>query len=117
MNKSAFQNSGYTKEKKKEFAMSSRIKTGFTPEERMPANMPADFAWLKANRDTILEKYGSCLVVVFEQQVLGVGQTYAEALANAEKNLPALPEIITPIVKYISPNSARLRRVTNKIED
>jgi hypothetical protein len=87
--------------------MSSRIKTGFTPEERMPANMPADFAWLKANRDALAEKYGRCMIVIYEKQVLGVGESYADALANAETNLPESPEIITPIVEPIGYPSFR----------
>lgn len=97
--------------------MSSRIKTGYNQEETMPMNMPADFEWVKRNRDSLLEKYGSCLVVVFEQKLLAVGNTYDEAIRNAESNLPESPEIITPVVKYISPNSFRLRRVSNKLED
>jgi hypothetical protein len=97
----------------KEFAMSSRIKTGFTPEERMPANMPDDFAWLKANRDALAEKYGRCMIVIYDKQVLGTGESYAEALTNAESNLPASPEIITPIVEPIGYPSFRLRFVRN----
>jgi hypothetical protein len=99
-----------------EFTMSSRIQIAFPNEEPMPANMLTDFDWVKSNRDNLLEKYGSCIVVVYEQALLGVGDTYLEAIANAEKNLPDNPEIITPVVKGISYTSARLRRLPKKVE-
>jgi hypothetical protein len=94
--------------------MSSRIKTSFQLKEPMPTNMPADFEWVKKNRDSLFEKYGSCVLVVYEQKVLGVGETYSEAIANAETNLPESPEIITPVVKVLSHNSFRLRSVRTK---
>jgi hypothetical protein len=99
------------KEKHKGFAMSSRIKTSFKQEEPIPANIPADYQWLKANRDNLVEKYGTCLVVVYQQEVLATGETYAEAVANAEMSLPETPEIITPIIKPIGYGSLRLRQV------
>jgi hypothetical protein len=93
--------------------MSSRIKVSYAKEDPIPANMPADYQWLKANRDSLVEKYGICLVVIYQQQVLGTGETYKAALANAETNLPESPEIITPIVQPIGHGSFRLRQVRN----
>lgn len=98
--------------------MSSRLKTSYAKEEPIPANMPADFEWVKKNRDSLVEKYGACLIVIYQQEVLGTGETYAEAIANAEKNLLASPEVITPIVKPIGYGSFRLRQVRrNETQD
>lgn len=81
--------------------MSNRIKTDFAKDEPLPENIFADFAWAGEQRVSLYEKYGDAVVVVYKQEVIGVGKNYAEALANAEKNLPAEPELITPILKYI----------------
>jgi hypothetical protein len=50
----------------------------------------------------LLEKYGECSIIVYEQKVIGVGDTYDEALADAERNLP-------PEIKEITPIHERLR--------
>jgi hypothetical protein len=42
-----------------------------------------------------LEKYGECSIIVYKEQVLGTGETYAAALEDAERSLP--PEITEPI--------------------
>jgi hypothetical protein len=82
--------------------MSSRIQIAFPKDEPMPANIFPDFEWSGENRQALYEKYGSCVVVVYEKQVIGVGKTEAEAFADAEARLPESPEIITPITRYIS---------------
>jgi hypothetical protein len=98
--------------------MSNRIKISFKQEEPIPSNMPADYQWLKENRDSLVEKYGACLIVVYQQKVLGTGDTYAEAIASAETNLPETPEIITPVIKPIGYGSLRLRQVrSNQSQD
>lgn len=81
--------------------MSSRIKTTFAKDEPLPDNIFPDFEWAAENRLKLYEKYGDCVVVVYQKAVIGVGKSYPEALANAEENLPEEVELITPIKKYI----------------
>jgi hypothetical protein len=81
--------------------MPNRIKTDFEKDEPLPENIFPDFAWAGEQRVSLYEKYGDAVVVVYKQEVIGVGKSYAEALSNAEENLPAEPELITPILKYI----------------
>ena len=53
-----------------------------------PRNVFSDFDWIHLHEKELLEKYGECSIIVYKEQVLGVGATYDEALANAEQNLP-----------------------------
>lgn len=97
--------------------MSSRLKVSFPQGEKLPPNFANDYAWFKENRNALSEKYGSAVVVVYENQLLAVGATYQEALSNAENNLPDSPEIITPIVEFIGNNTFRLRKVRRNEEE
>jgi hypothetical protein len=81
--------------------MSSRIKTDFAKDEPLPENIFPDFAWAGEQRVALYEKYGDSVVVVYKQEVIGVGKSYAEALADAENHLSGDIELITPILKYI----------------
>jgi hypothetical protein len=81
--------------------MSKRIKTDFVKDEPLPENIFPDFEWVAENRITLYEKYGDCVVVVYQKEVIGVGKTYSDALANAEGNLADDVELITAIQKYI----------------
>jgi hypothetical protein len=89
-------------EKTKEFAMSSRIQTAFPKGEPMPANIFPDFQWLRENRLELFKKHGSCVVVIYKQEIIGMGKSYDEAVADAEAHLDDDVELITPIVEYIS---------------
>jgi hypothetical protein len=74
----------------------SRIKMTHA-QGQTPKNVFDDFDWIRRNEKTLLEKYGECSIIVYHEQVLGVGATYDEAVQDAERKLP--PEIgeVTPV--------------------
>ncbi len=86
----------------------SRIQTGH-PHGQTPANYFTDFEWIRRHENDLLEKYGECSIIVYEEQVLGVGPTYAAALADAERNLPDDSSIITPVHQWLRERSPILR--------
>src|SRR5688572_10934079 len=73
-----------------------RIKMGH-PKGATPPNIFSDFDWVRRNEKTLLEQYGECSIIVYREQVIGVGANYNEALENAERNLPADIQEVTPI--------------------
>lgn len=91
-----------------------RIRLGHAKGET-PPNTYSDFDWVRQNEKQLLEQYGECILIVYEQKVLGAGHTYQEAVEDAERNLA--PEIgaVTPIMAFLHyrhPLShVRLRRV------
>jgi hypothetical protein len=82
--------------------MSSRIQIAFPKDEPMPANIFPDFQWFREHRLELFKKHGSCVVVIYKQEIIGMGKTSKEALANAEAHLADDVELITPIVEYVS---------------
>jgi len=62
-----------------------------------PRNIFGDFDWIRRHEKELLEKYGECSIIVYKEQVLGVGATYDEAVENAEQNLPAEMGEVTPV--------------------
>jgi hypothetical protein len=96
-------------------SMSSRIKLDYAKDEPKAANVFPDFEWSGQNRIALNEKYGDVVIVVYQKEVIGVGKSYDEALADAEVHLPESPEIITPIVRYIG-SQYRIRKVVRKQE-
>jgi hypothetical protein len=62
-----------------------------------PPNVFSDFDWIRQHQKELLEKYGERSIIVYKQQVIGVGDTYAEALEDAERNMPANEAEITPV--------------------
>lgn len=67
------------------------------PRGQTPQNIYSDFEWVRQNEKMLLEQYGECSLIVYQEKVIGVGQTYDEAVLDAERNLaPDITEI-TPI--------------------
>jgi hypothetical protein len=66
-----------------------------------PANVFSDFDWIRLHENELLEQYGECSVIVYQQHVLGVGATYDDALKNAEHNLPPDSGDVTPVHEWI----------------
>jgi hypothetical protein len=97
-----------------EFAMSSRIQTAFPDDKPMPANIFPDLNWVSANRLDLYKKHGDCVVVVYQQEIIGMGKTRAEALADAESHLADDVELITPAIGYIS-NPYRIGHLQRRI--
>jgi hypothetical protein len=76
------------------------------PIGQRPPNVFSDFEWARQNRQALLEKYGECSILVYNQKVIGVGPTYKDALENAEQNLAPDVEKVTPIherLRYDNP--------------
>lgn len=78
----------------------ARVKTGHPPGVAAPNTFP-DFDWVRQNWDRLLEQYGECVILVYEQQVIGTGQTLQEAIDDAERNLPPDVEEVTPITDFL----------------
>jgi hypothetical protein len=66
-----------------------------------PANVFSDFDWIRLHENELLEQYGECSVIVYQERVLGIGATYEEALKNAEHNLPFDGGDVTPVHRRI----------------
>jgi hypothetical protein len=67
------------------------------PYGQTPANVYNDFDWVRRHEKQLLEKYGECSILVYNQQVIGIGRTYQAAIENAEQNLPPHILEVTPI--------------------
>lgn len=85
--------------------MSSRIKMTHAYGET-PKSAFTDFDWVRRHEKELLEQYGECSIIVYQEEVLGIGSTYAEAVADAEAKLP--PEVgeVTPVherLRYRNP--------------
>jgi tetrahydromethanopterin S-methyltransferase subunit H len=78
----------------------SQIRMGH-PYGQTPPNVYSDFDWIHEHKKELIEKYGECHVIVYQQQVLGVGATYKEALENAERDLPSDMGEITPVHDWV----------------
>jgi len=66
-----------------------------------PKNVFSDFEWIFENKKELIEKFGECHVIVYQEKVLGVGATYQEALENAERDLPPDMGEITPVHHWV----------------
>ena len=78
----------------------SRIKTDHAYGEVSP-NVFGDFDWVHEHREELLEQYGECVILVYQRRVIGVGKTQAEAIQDAERNLPPDVVQVTPITQYL----------------
>src|SRR5438045_4085444 len=86
----------------------SRIHMGH-PYGQTPDNVYSDFDWIRRHEKELLAKYGECSIIVYKQQVIGVGSTYAAALENAEMNLPPTSGEITPVHQWLQHRHPILR--------
>jgi hypothetical protein len=66
-----------------------------------PPNIHSDFDWIHHHEKELLDQYGECSIIVYNQQVLGVGATYEEAVQDAERRLPPGAGEITPVHRRI----------------
>lgn len=90
----------------------SRIRMGH-PYGQTPVNVYSDFDWIRRHEAELLQEYGECSIIVYQQQIIGVGSTYAAALANAETNLPAATGEITPVHQWLHQRHPVLRIASN----
>ena len=78
----------------------SRIQTGH-PHGETPTNTRSDLAWIHDHEEELLAQFGERMILVFEQKVIGVGNTYAEMVQDAEHNLsPEIP-VATPVTYFL----------------
>jgi hypothetical protein len=82
--------------------MSSRIQTAFPKDEPLPENIFSDLNWVSENRLELYKKYGSCVVIVYHKEIIGMGKTRQEALNDAEIHLADDVELITPAIGLVS---------------
>lgn len=66
-----------------------------------PVNVFSDFDWIRLHEHELLEQYGECSVIVYQERVLGVGATYDDALKDAELHLPPDTGEVTPVHEWI----------------
>jgi hypothetical protein len=88
--------------------MSKRVKVAHEEGVIYP-NVWDDFDWVREHRTELYEQYGSCVLLVFEKAVVGVGENIQAAEANAEKQLPPDSKEITPILYFLNQPYSLLR--------
>ncbi len=79
----------------------SRIRLSYSRDEKTPSNIFSDHDWVRRNEKVLLDQYGEQCIVVYNETVLGVGDTYEAAVEDAEKNLPPEVDEVTPIVELL----------------
>lgn len=80
-----------------------RIRMTHHRDEPTPRNVFTDFDWIRQHQKALLEQYGECSIIVYQEKVIGVGQTYTEAVLDAERNL-------APEIAQVTPVHQRLRQ-------
>lgn len=93
--------------------MSSRIRTSH-PAGHTPPNVFSDHDWIRRHQQALIEEYGEVFIVVYKEQVLGIGDTRDEAIENAERNLPDDVEFVTPLVDRLYIPNPFMRIVPSK---
>lgn len=79
----------------------ARIRLSYSRDEKTPANIFSDHDWVRHHQEQLLGRYGERFIVVYREEVLGVGDTYEAAVQDAENNLPSQAAEITPIVELL----------------
>ena len=79
----------------------SRIHLSYGRDEQTPVNIFSDHDWVRAHHDDLLARYGERFVVVYREEVLGIGETYQDAVSDAAGNLPPGDAVITPVVELL----------------
>ncbi len=78
-----------------------RIRVSYARDEKTPPNIFSDHDWVRRNQETLLDQYGERCIVVYNETVLGVGDTYEAAVEDAEENLSPDVDEVTPIVELL----------------
>jgi hypothetical protein len=74
--------------------------------EPIPPNYIADHDWFKSHQQALFELYNDCCILIYQQQVIGVGNSYQAALADAERRIA--PQS-APIFKVLKPPNPFLK--------
>ena len=67
------------------------------PYGQTPPNVFTDFDWIHRHESELIQQYGERHIVVYLKQVIGVGDSYAAALQDAEAKLAPEGGEITPV--------------------
>jgi hypothetical protein len=86
----------------------TRIRLSHAAGEAAP-NTFSDFQWVRHNEKQLLEQYGECVILVFEEKVIGTGQTIDAAVADAEQQLSPDVGEVTPILEFLHPRQPFFR--------
>jgi hypothetical protein len=78
-----------------------REKTSHARDEKTPPNIFTDHDWFRHNEKALLDQYGECCVAVYNEKVIGVGDTYQAAIDDAELHLPPNVGQVTPIIEFL----------------
>jgi hypothetical protein len=81
--------------------MTAHIRTAH-PYGHTPENTYTDFDWIRRHERELLAQYGECSILVYKEQVIGIGATYDEAIQNAERSLPPEMGEITPVHQWLT---------------
>mgnify|MGYP001195674178 CR=1 FL=1 len=86
------------------------------PYGQTPPNIFSDHDWVRHHEKELLEKYGECSILVYNEQVVGTGDSLQAAIEDAERNLP--PEVgeITPIHEWLGYRHPFLRALPGHFE-
>ena len=82
----------------------SHIKMSYEYGEKTPPNFYTDRDWVREHEQELLEQYGECSILVYQEQVVGVGDTYQAAITDAERRISPDAGIITPLYGSIVAN-------------
>lgn len=82
--------------------MTATIKIGYAENEPLAENFAKDVNWINTNRNALYEEYGSCVVLVYHEEIIGRGKDLDEAVADAETKLQDETLTVTPVIKYLS---------------
>jgi len=78
-----------------------RIRVSYAHDEPTPPNLFTDHDWVRRNEQMLLDQYGEQCSVVYQQKVIGNGNTYETAVENAEHSLAPDAGVITPVVELL----------------
>ncbi len=81
----------------------ARIKMGYGKDEPAPPSWFADHDWIHVHEDELRQRFGEYWIAVYQQQVIGTGKDYHEAIDDAESRLSPDSPVITPVVRSIRP--------------
>lgn len=79
----------------------SKIRTYHHEGEKTPQRIYDDHDWLREHENDLFERYGFCYVIVYEKQIVGIGKTEKEAVADAERKLPSTFEDVEVMPEFL----------------
>lgn len=94
----------------------SQIKMSYEYGEKTPPNIYTDRDWVRENEQELLETYGERSILVYNKQIVGVGETYQTAIEDAERRIAPDAGIITPLHIWLHRRQPFYRVLPGNIE-